>query len=119
MQKHLKTIAIVDDNVDNRIILQTMLEDYAIREFSEARPALEAMTAQPPDLILLDISMPDMDGFEMLEQIHANEKLRRTLVVAVTAHAMLGDRERLLAAGFDEYVPKPILDLTVFLKRIA
>ena len=63
--------------------------------------------------------MPDMDGFEMLEQIHANEKLRRTPVVAVTAHAMLGDRERLLAAGFDEYVSKPILDLSVFLKRIA
>jgi len=84
MQKQLKTIAIVDDNVDNRIILQTMLEDYVILEFSEARPALETMTAQPPDLILLDISMPDMDGFEMLEQIHANEKLRRTPVVAVT-----------------------------------
>lgn len=107
-------IAVVEDNADNRLLLQALLEDdYDLTEYETGHQAIEGLPHAHPDLVLLDISLPEMDGTEVLAWIREHPELARTPVIAVTAHAMAGDRERYLAAGFDEYVSKPIVDETV------
>lgn len=103
--------AIIEDNFDNRLLLNAILgEDFAVAEYAGGREALEGMQKSVPDVVLLDVSLPAMDGLEVLAQMRRHPTLRRVPVVAVTAHAMAGDRERYLAAGFDAYIPKPIVD---------
>jgi CheY-like chemotaxis protein len=112
-------IAVVDDNSDNRLIIRTILEDqYAIEEFSSGLEAIEAFKKNRPDVVILDISLPEMDGTEILRRIRADSKLRDLPVVALTAHAMVGDREKYLAVGFNDYVAKPILDMNVLFNVI-
>ena len=82
------------------------------------RAALEGLHKEKPDLVLLDVSLPEMDGTEVLHRIRADANLRELPVIALTAHAMAGDREKYLAAGFDEYVTKPIVDETLLLGAI-
>ena len=107
----MKRLAVIEDNPDNRLLVRAILEDrYELVEFESGRAALESMSEDPPDAILLDISLPEMDGTEVLGVIRETESLRSLPVIALTAHAMVGDRERFLAAGFDQYVSKPILD---------
>jgi CheY-like chemotaxis protein len=107
----MKTIAVVEDNADNRLLLGAILGDlYRVVEYAGGPEALEGMRREPPDLVLLDISLPGMDGTDLLRHIRAEAALRRLPVVALTAHAMTGDRERYLGLGFDHYVPKPIVD---------
>ncbi|HLH32126.1 MAG TPA: response regulator [Terriglobia bacterium] len=102
-------IAIIDDNDDNRFVLRTYLQDHNdVIEFSEGQEALRSMKKDIPDLVFLDISLPGMDGIDVLEQIRADARLAHLPVFAVTAHAMSGDRERFLRAGFDGYISKPI-----------
>lgn len=116
----MKRIAVIEDNPDNRLLVRAILEDrYELVEFETGKKALAAIPADPPDLVLLDISLPEMDGGEVLERIRAIEGLEGLPVIALTAHAMLGDRERFLAAGFDEYVSKPILDPELLIAAIA
>ena len=104
-------IALVEDNSDNRLLVRAMLEDtYDIDEYENGVEALRAFRLRRPVLILLDISLPGMDGGQVLAAIRADETLRALPVVALTAHAMAGDREKYLSAGFDEYVAKPIVD---------
>jgi two-component system, cell cycle response regulator DivK len=104
-------IAVVEDNPDNRLLLKTLLEDlYDLAEFETGLDAVEGLLEASPDLILLDISLPGMDGMEVLRWIRSQYDLRSTPVVAVTAHAMAGDRERFLSQGFDGYLTKPIVD---------
>src|SRR5690606_39314796 len=69
---------------------------------------LESATSEPPDLILLDIQLPGMDGYEVARRLRGVETLARVPIVAVTSYAMVGDRERVLAAGCDGYIEKPI-----------
>ena len=76
------------------------------------------MQEQKPDLVLLDVSLPEMDGTEVLQRIRANDRLRDLPVIALTAHAMTGDREKFLTSGFDDYVTKPIVDETLLLDAI-
>ena len=105
------SIAVVEDNKDNRLLLRAMLEEsYKVSEFETAFQALHAFKGSRPDLIVMDISLPGMDGREFLSALRADETLKRIPVIALTAHAMSGDREQYLAAGFDEYLPKPIVD---------
>ena len=104
-------IAIVEDNPDNRLLLQALLADlYLIDEYEDGPSALAGMTASRPDLVLLDISLPGMDGPEVLRRMRGTPALSSLPAIALTAHAMTGDRETFLALGFDGYVAKPILD---------
>jgi CheY-like chemotaxis protein len=112
-------VAVVDDNADNRLIIRTILEDqYEIIEFSSGIEAIEGFRKNKPDVVILDISLPEMDGTEILHRIRADAILHDLPVVALTAHAMVGDREKYLAAGFNDYVAKPILDMNVLFSTI-
>jgi len=112
-------IAVVEDNPDNRLLVQAILEDdYEVSEYETGQEALDGLEADAPDLVLLDISLPEMDGTEVLEWIRANERLKDVPVIALTAHAMAGDREKYLQAGFNDYVTKPIVDEDVLLQAI-
>lgn len=118
------TIALVEDNPDNRLLVQAILEDrYDIVEYENGIDALAGLAESPPDLVLLDISLPEMDGTEVLRRMRMDERLAAIPVIALTAHAMAGDRERFLARGFDDYLTKPIVDEDVLFaaieKRIA
>ena len=114
-----RTIAVIEDNVDNRLLLDAILGDlYQLNEYATGTEALAMMTAHPPALVLLDVSLPGMDGLDVLARIRNDAVLYDVPVVAVTAHAMAGDRERYLAAGFDGYVPKPIVDERVLIDTI-
>jgi CheY-like chemotaxis protein len=112
-------VAVVDDNADNRLIIRTILEDqYEIQEFSSGIEAIQGFRKSKPDLVILDISLPEMDGTEILRRIREDSELQHLPVVALTAHAMVGDREKYLAAGFNDYVAKPILDMNVLFSTI-
>lgn len=113
-------IAVVEDNPDNRFLVQALLEElYDLSEYETGAAALEGLVQDNPDLVLLDISLPDMDGADVLRWIREQEELRDLPVVALTAHAMSGDREKFLAAGFNDYVTKPIVDESILLETIA
>jgi CheY-like chemotaxis protein len=112
-------IAVVEDNLDNRLLVQAILDDrYEISEYETGMEVLEGLADNIPDLVLLDISLPGMDGTEVLEWIRSQEPLSQLPVIALTAHAMSGDREKYLEMGFDEYVTKPIVDEEVLVGAI-
>jgi CheY-like chemotaxis protein len=116
----VKTIAVIEDNADNRLLLGAMLgERYHVAEYEDGPSGLEGLHRQRPDLVLLDVSLPGMDGPEVLRRIRADASLRSLPVIALTAHAMAGDRERYLALGFNHYVAKPIVDEDELLGAIA
>ncbi|HKP15713.1 MAG TPA: response regulator [Gemmatimonadaceae bacterium] len=115
----MTTIAVVEDNADNRLLLQALLgERYELVEFDNGVDALAGLSASLPDLVLLDISLPGMDGNEILARIRGDARLRPLPVIALTAHAMSGDREKYLAAGFNDYITKPIVDESVLIDAI-
>ena len=112
-------IAVVEDNLDNRLLVQAILEDeYEISEYESGKEVLDGLADDIPDLILLDISLPGMDGTEVLEWVRSQELLSDLPVIALTAHAMSGDREKYIEMGFDDYVTKPIVDEDVLLGAI-
>jgi CheY-like chemotaxis protein len=114
------TIAVVEDNADNRLLLQAILGDeFELVEYENGTDALAGIAANRPDLVLLDISLPGMDGNEILAEIRRDGRMRHLPVIALTAHAMAGDRERFLAAGFDDYITKPIVDENQLFSAIA
>ncbi len=116
----MPTLAVVDDNFDNRTLIQRMLQRlYQVTVYASGAEALEGLRGALPDLVLLDISMPDMDGTEVLRRIRADERLKRLPVIALTAHAMTGDREKYLAMGFNDYVTKPIVDRKILYDAIT
>ena len=115
----MRKIAVVDDNADNRLIIRTILEDqYEIIEFASGLEAIEGFRQNKPNVVILDISLPEMDGTEILRRIRDDPQLHDLPVIALTAHAMVGDREKYLAAGFNDYVAKPILDMSVLFSTI-
>ena len=116
----MQRIAIIDDVEDNLDLLYHMLSAlYDVSRYAHGNDALAGLPSNVPDLVILDVSLPDIDGFEVLRRMRQQPVLGRIPVVAVTAHAMKGDREKCMAAGFTDYVSKPILDLEDFLNRIA
>lgn len=115
----VKRIAVVEDNPDNRLLVHAILEDrYEILEYETGVEALPEIVKERPDLVLLDISLPGMDGREVLRRLKGNPDTARLPVIALTAHAMRGDRERFLADGFDDYQTKPIVDESSLLGSI-
>jgi two-component system cell cycle response regulator DivK len=104
------TILYVEDNPDNRSLIRRVLEaeGYAVVEAINAKQALEMLETAQVDLVLMDINMPDMDGYTLTAKIKAINKFSGIPIVAVTANVMRGDREKSLGAGCDGYIQKPI-----------
>jgi two-component system cell cycle response regulator DivK len=102
-------ILIAEDYDDNRELLRLMLESagYAVSETRDGRELIEAALGDLPDLLLIDLSMPNLDGWATIRELRADARTRSLPCVAVTAFAADPDRERALAAGFDAYVTKP------------
>jgi len=112
-------VAVVEDNPDNRMLVQALLEDlYDLSEYETGVEAVRGLPEDVPELILLDISLPEMDGTEVLAWLKEQDELKDIPVIALTAHAMAGDREKYLSIGFDDYVTKPIIDEDVLLGAI-
>lgn len=106
-----RVVGLVEDNEDTRLILQRMLEPYfEVDAHADGTAALEGFRRRPPDVILLDISLPGLDGPAVLDEMRGDPVLCLVPAIALTAHAMVGDREWYLSNGFDEYISKPILD---------
>lgn len=103
-------ILIVEDNLKNLKLIRDVLQfhGYTTVEAETGEAGLELAREQQPALILMDVQLPGMDGREAMQRLKADERTRQTPVVALTAFAMKGDRERLLAEGFDGYIAKPI-----------
>jgi two-component system cell cycle response regulator len=104
------TVVIVDDEPDNLEVLYEVLSMYdaQVHPMPNGREALALLQTLVPTLVITDLSMPEMDGYELLTAIRAIKGREKTPVIALTAHAMLGDKERILSQGFDGYVTKPI-----------
>jgi len=104
-----KRILVVEDQPDNRQIIRDMLAatDYEIIEAEDGEQALAAIAKQRPDLILMDIQLPVMDGYEATRRIKADPALRSIPIIAVTSYALSGEEKKARAAGCDDYVPKP------------
>ncbi len=104
------TILYVEDNIDNRTLVKRVLmaDGYTLLEAVDAAQALEIINNTHPDLILMDINMPDMDGYSLTSKIKKTPGLETIPVVALTANVMRGDREKSLEAGCDGYIQKPI-----------
>jgi two-component system, sensor histidine kinase and response regulator len=111
-------VLLAEDNVVNRSVAAAILEKrgHSLGHAANGREAVEAAGREAFDLILMDVQMPEMDGFEATRRIReADQKIgRRTPIVAMTAHAMAGDRERCLAAGMDDYLSKPLKTAQLF-----
>lgn len=103
-------ILYVEDNFQNKRLVRKILtaKGYEVLEADDGEGGVDAATTEKPDLILMDISIPGIDGIEATRLIKANPDTAHIPIVALTANAMRGDRERFLAAGCDDYLPKPI-----------
>ena len=106
----MKKVLIADDKDTSRELIRTVLEGrgYIVSEAADGLEAVRHAREVDPDLIILDLHMPGLDGFGVLEELRRDEKFASTPIMALTASAMQGDRARALAAGFDSYVSKPI-----------
>lgn len=113
-------ILVVEDNHDNMTLIVDMLQalDYTVLQAMDGRQGVEMASAQKPDLILMDLSLPVMDGWTAAQRIKSNPDINHIPLIALTAHAMVGDRERALAAGCDDYITKPI-DISLLTVKLA
>jgi two-component system cell cycle response regulator DivK len=120
-----ETILYIEDNPENRMLIRRILqaEGYSVLEAGNAAEAFHVIEANSPDLILMDINLPEMDGYVLTAQLKTLPILKRTPIIAVTANVMRGDREKTLKAGCDGYIQKPIdvdtlpVQISHFLKR--
>jgi two-component system cell cycle response regulator DivK len=115
-----KSILYVEDNLENRILVRRLLlsEGYLVIEAENAFKALEILKSSHPDLILMDINMPDVDGYTLTKQIKGLPGFQNVPVIALTANVMRGDREKVFNAGCNGYIEKPI-DVDRFLSQVA
>lgn len=115
-----KRILVVEDNPDNRILITDVLTslNYEVIVAVDGEEGISKAADEVPDLILMDLSLPHMDGWTATGHIKANPALVHIPIIALTAHAMVGDRERALKAGCDDYVSKPI-DLRELAGKLA
>jgi len=103
-------ILVVEDNQDNRELVVKVLKinGYHVIEAVDGQEAIEKTRAENPDLILMDLFIPKIDGYEVTRRLKRDRDLKSIPIIALTAHAMKGDMEVALAAGCDGYIPKPI-----------
>jgi len=115
-----KVIFHIEDNFDNRLLVRRLLQAYGyeVHEAGNAVAARELLKSKRPDLILMDINMPDVDGYTLTNEVKQMPDLQGVPVVAITANVMKGDRERTLSAGCDGYIEKPI-DVDHFIDQVA
>ena len=113
------TILYVEDNPDNRLLVRRILtaENYRLLEATNAVQAINLLETTTPDLILMDINMPDMDGYTLTTRIRTMPGLERVPILALTANVMRGDKEKTLEAGCDGYIQKP-LDVDQLIREI-
>lgn len=113
-------VLIVEDNVDNYELVRFLLERAGYQTLSAANGAegVETAKRERPDLVLMDLSMPEMDGWNAAARLKADEETRHIPIIALTAHALPGDRKRAIDAGCDGYISKPI-NVASFDKLVA
>jgi len=104
------TILVADDNAVSRELIRELLEasGHLVLDAINGADALDLIRRRAPDLVFLDLQMPVQDGFDVIRELRNDSRFQKLPVVAVTASAMIGDRERAIAAGFDSYIAKPI-----------
>ncbi|HAD06119.1 MAG TPA: response regulator [Anaerolineaceae bacterium] len=114
-----KSILYIEDNFDNRMLVRRLLEHegFLVLEAQNAHEALALLKTQQPDLILMDINMPEIDGYTLTRQIKATPQTSQIPIIALTANVMRGDKERTLRAGCDGYIEKPI-DIDTFIEQV-
>lgn len=115
-----KRILVVEDNRDNMTLIVDILTslDYDVIEATDGETGVEKAQAEKPDLILMDLSLPKMDGWEATANLKGDDATREIPIIALTAHAMIGDKERALEAGCDDYLSKPI-DLSMLVQKLT
>ena len=117
-QRHAHSVLLVEDNAVNRCVAAGLLKKrgYVVEAVEDGKQALEALATERFDLVLMDVQMPEIDGFETTDAIRCQERSTgaHVPIVAMTAHVMQGDRERCLQVGMDDYVSKPIEPLQLF-----
>ena len=114
----MKKILVVEDNENNLYLMKFMLEEngYQVVEAVDGVEGVKLAAIEKPDLILMDMQLPLLDGYEATKQIKANEKITNIPIIAVTSYAMVGDREKTLKAGCNDYIEKPINPETILTK---
>ncbi len=110
MSKANPRVLYIEDNADNRLLVQRVLEaeGFTVVLAADGRSGLQAALAETPDVILMDINLPEVDGYTMTARLKATPGLEHVRIIALTANVMKGDREKTLAAGCDGYIQKPI-----------
>ena len=103
-------ILVVEDAPDNQVLVEQVFQDsgYRVTCIQDGQAALDWLETNDPDLILLDLSLPEIDGWEVARQLKASDRTAKIPIIAVTAHAMKGDKEVAIAAGCDDYLTKPL-----------
>lgn len=114
-----RQILVVEDNPQNYELVEFLLEDadFSVRLAADATQLRQELAKGLPELILMDIQLPGVDGMSLVTEIRESPTARKLPVIALTAHAMRGDRERFIAAGFDGYISKPI-DVATFVSDV-
>ena len=104
------TILYIEDNCDNRLLVRRVLEaeGYKVIEAEDGLAGMDFVQSETPDLVLMDINLPELDGYEVTKRLKQSPSMAEVPVIAMTANVMKGDREKTIAAGCDGYIPKPI-----------
>lgn len=107
----MKRVSVVEDSPEIRLLVTVLLSrTYEVTEYADGQEALDGFARSRPDLVLLDISLPRIDGTEVLARMRADPALERIPVIAFTAYASASERQRLLDLGFDDHISKPLTD---------
>lgn len=120
MQEAKKKIMVVEDNPMNKVLMKEVLtvNGYDVTEADTGSDAIKKVASEKPDLILMDLNLPEMDGITATKLLKTNNACKDVLVIAITASAMKGEEEKILAEGFDGYISKPI-KIKKFVKDVA
>jgi len=111
-----KILVIEDQELNMDLLVQLLEDDYQVLTATDGQAGIELADRERPDLILIDLSLPVIDGWEVTRRLKANDRLRQIPIIALTAHAMVGDADRARAAGCDDYMTKPLDEDLLFEK---